>query len=233
MGNGDSTLRITAWEEFCEAYWAPVHAWFKARGVDPATAQDLAQDFFVKIHGKPLTIQSLDPAKGRLRSYLFTALRHHLADHFRSLNAARRGNGSAHLPLDETIVTDACQSSRENDDQALFDREWALALTARTLRLIREEYHFRGSGPLFDALLTLLDPQPASVREAMRDALGFNENRFNAAVVRFRDRLATGLRTEVTHTLAHDDPSIINDELRHLIRLFARAGGVGALPPIP
>ena len=59
MGNGEAALRITAWEEFCESYWPPIHAWFKTRGVDPATAEDFAQDFFVKIHGKPLTIQDL------------------------------------------------------------------------------------------------------------------------------------------------------------------------------
>jgi len=223
LANTEPALRIVAWEEFCESYWRPIHHWFKTRGLDAATAEDLAQDFFVKLHGKPLTVQSLDPAKGSLRSYLFAALRHHLADHLRSRSAARRGAGAAHLSLDEIHV------STDTDDEAMFDREWALALVERAVRLIRDEYVARGSGPLFDSVLLLLDPQPPAVRKDLRDTLGFSENRFNAAVSRFRERLATALRAEVTSTLAHADESAVNDELRHLIRLFVSAGGLSAL----
>src|SRR5579864_8059753 len=59
--------------ELCRIYWRPVFALISRRGYSVSDAQDLTQDFFVMLlKGKLLS--SADPARGRFRSLLRTAV---------------------------------------------------------------------------------------------------------------------------------------------------------------
>src|ERR1017187_10613207 len=52
----------------CENYWYPVYAYVRRRGYPEAEAQDLTQDFFVRIlEGRYLN--RADPNRGRFRSF--------------------------------------------------------------------------------------------------------------------------------------------------------------------
>ena len=63
----------------CEAYWYPLYAYIRRRGYAADQAQDLAQDFFVRVlEGRYL--DRADPDKGRFRAFILTSLKFFLAD---------------------------------------------------------------------------------------------------------------------------------------------------------
>ena len=80
-------------DALCRRYWYPLYAFIRRRGHDPASAEDLVEDFFAALLEKDGL--SSDPgAKGRFRSFLMAACCHFLAnrrDHDRALSAVAAG----------------------------------------------------------------------------------------------------------------------------------------------
>ena len=63
----------------CEHYWYPVYAYVRRRGHLNEEAQDLTQDFFIRIlEGRYL--DRADPSRGRFRSFLLNSCKFFLAD---------------------------------------------------------------------------------------------------------------------------------------------------------
>src|SRR5215218_2170774 len=63
----------------CRTYWFPLYAHVRRRGLSAHDAEDLTQEFFARL----LTRQSIahaDPARGRFRAFILTALNNFLAD---------------------------------------------------------------------------------------------------------------------------------------------------------
>lgn len=90
-----------ALEELCRVYWYPVYSFIRVRSSSADQAQDLTQDFFVFLL-KGSVFASADPAVGRFRFFLITALKNFLADQADSRNAQKRGGGHVTLPIDLT-----------------------------------------------------------------------------------------------------------------------------------
>src|SRR5205807_10351226 len=63
----------------CENYWYPLYAYLRRRGYPADQAQDLTQDFFIRVlEGRYL--DRADPGKGRFRSFILTSLKFFVAD---------------------------------------------------------------------------------------------------------------------------------------------------------
>src|SRR5260370_21805806 len=63
----------------CENYWYPLYTYLRRRGYSADEAQDLTQDFFIRV----LAARYLDRAdqeKGRFRSFLLTSLKFFVPD---------------------------------------------------------------------------------------------------------------------------------------------------------
>ena len=63
----------------CEIYWYPVYAYVRRRGYSAEDACDLTQAFFARLLEKS-DLRAADPARGRFRSFLLTAVRHFLSN---------------------------------------------------------------------------------------------------------------------------------------------------------
>src|ERR1700722_2290033 len=74
----------------CEGYWYPLYAYVRRRGYPADQAQDLTQQFFMRVlEGRYL--DRSDPEKGRFRSFMLTSLKFFLADEADRSRAQKRG----------------------------------------------------------------------------------------------------------------------------------------------
>ena len=76
----------------CENYWYPLYAYLRRRGYPADQAQDLTQEFFIRVlEGRYL--DRADPEKGRFRSFILTSLKFFVADEEDRQRAHKRGGG--------------------------------------------------------------------------------------------------------------------------------------------
>ncbi len=215
LGNGERQLRFIAWDEFCRSYQRPLYLWLLARMGNPHDAEELVQSFFAKLHVKHHTLDSLNPSRGQLRSWLLTCLRRHWIDEWR-----------VRSPAAMEIHEEAESLTAPSDE--IYDREWAFSLSRRVLDGLRIEYQARGKSDLFEELLLALDSPEDSDRARVCGELEISENYFAVAFMRFRERLAVRLREEVAATVIGNDAGEIDAELRYLIGILSRQGGLTA-----
>jgi Sigma-70 region 2 len=91
----------------CENYWYPLYAYLRRRGYPADQAQDLTQEFFIRVlEGRYL--DRADPEKGRFRSFILTSLKFFVADEEDRQRACKRGGGAV-VPLEFSSGEDRYQ----------------------------------------------------------------------------------------------------------------------------
>lgn len=180
-------------------------------------------------------LAKVDPARGRFRAWLYTALDHFLANQWQKENAQKRGAGQRALPLDvlEGLDVHAAEARfarepRSDDPQRAFARSFALALLERVLERLRADYEAAGQAALFAELATTLDrstsPGEAGTQAQMAARLGMSSGAVKVAAHRMRVRYRELLRAELAETLPDpDDEQALEDEIRGLFEALSRA----------
>lgn len=215
--------------ELCEAYYAPVHAFIRASVGDPESARDLTQEFFSRVL-RGGAFDRAEPARGQFRSFLLGAVKHFLADMRDRERAAKRGGSAESVPLEAISGTSpgfepAVPGTSVND--ALFDREWAIALLDRALLELAAALAGAGKSEHFAVLkpwltgASTIPPAEAAAR------LGMNENSLSVAIHRLRKRFREIVQVEIAQTVTGADEQ--QAELRHLISALSIAATAG--PP--
>jgi RNA polymerase sigma-70 factor (ECF subfamily) len=217
---GESPAAQEALERLCRIYWRPLYGFVRRQGVSPEDAQDLTQGFFALLLERR-DLRSVRKEKGRLRSYLLSALKHFLTDERRRAMAIKRGKGERLIPLEELRAEE--QSGREPADpltaERIYERRWASTLLDRVLSRLEDKYRTRGNAALFDSFNQLLADEPGSPSQAdIAAQLGMTENAVSQAFHRFRQSYQSLLRDEIAHTVA--TPADIENELRYLIAVI-------------
>lgn len=221
-GKKDTGLARQSLEQLCCLYWRPLYAYIRRQGASPHDAQDLTQEFFARLLERE-SLRSVDPRKGRFRSFLLAALKHFLSNERDKARARKRGGGHAPLPLDFAGAESACvfQPADALTPDKIFDQRWAMALLDQSLARLREEYSAQGKELVFDQLKITLTEGRGSVAYAELSArLKMSEDAVKMAVHRLRKRYREVLRAGIAETVA--DESEIEDELRHVMGAFAR-----------
>lgn len=218
----DTTVAQDALAILCQTYWYPLYAYVRRRGHSPEDAQDLTQEFFARLL-QHRWVDRADPAKGRFRSFLLSAMRHFLSDEWDRARAQKRGGGVKLLPLDfHTAETRYAREAIDNvTPESCFERRWALTLLEHVLNRLRAEYEAEGKAELF-AMLTpcLVGERTSQPYAELAKQLGAAEGTVKAIVHRLRQRYRQLLREEIAQTLTGQDA--VDDELQHL---FAVLGG--------
>src|SRR5437660_8446724 len=112
----------------CENYWYPLYAYLRRRGCPPDQAQDLTQEFFIRVlEGRYL--DRADPEKGRFRSFLLTSLKFFVADEHDRLREHKRGGGAI-VPLESSFGEERYKREPATDDtpERIIERRLALAM---------------------------------------------------------------------------------------------------------
>jgi RNA polymerase sigma-70 factor (ECF subfamily) len=217
-GDGHAAL-----EELCRRYWFPLYAFSRKRGRTHADAQDLVQGFFAQLLQRD-DLATVDPERGRFRTFLLTALTHYAANDWRRTRTEKRGGSicfeslEADTDLDERYRE---EFPREASAETVFDRAWAEQLLGVVLDRLREEFAQAGEGERFDALREcLLGASQGVPYTELGERLGLTEAGVKSAVHRMRRRFRELFREEIGRTVARRED--IDGELRYLVQVMTR-----------
>jgi RNA polymerase sigma-70 factor (ECF subfamily) len=199
--NAAAAGRDTAVRELVARYRPAVVAFARKRGLDAATAEDVAQETLLQIFEGGVLAKA-DPERGRFRSLVAAVARNVVGSHFERTHAKKRGGGARPVPLDADAL------AREPSDPE-FDRAWAAGIVAAALdRLERENPDY------FSAIRSFLLEEKSRSEAAAE--LGKTEDSVRNLVSRGKAKLARILRDEIEGYAAS------NEELEEELRWIAR-----------
>lgn len=210
-----------ALEMICRAYWHPLYVYVRRTGQAPHDAQDLTQEFFSRLLEKRW-LDSADPHKGKLRTFLMVALKNFLNKEWRHASAQKRGGGRAPAQIDTAFAESRLAADTANlaPDEA-FDQQWALTLLDLTIARLRGEFVAAGKSAEFDTLKScLMAGRGAIDYAAVAKQLAASEAAARVAVHRLRKRFREIYREEISQTLA--DGGDLDAELHHLASALGR-----------
>ena len=218
----DSGKMDAALDQLCAVYWGPIYAYLLQSGRAHAEAQDLTQAFLEMVVRQQL-LERANPAAGKLRSWLLSALRNFVANARRYERRQKRGSGASFFPLDSEDVISELQrtvSTGLSPDEA-FDRAWVAVLLRRVLDVLADQYREAGKQDEFDALLPwMVDAGDASQAVAAESA-GMSPANFRVQLHRLRGRYREILRQEIVATLEREED--YHGELEYLFRISGQA----------
>lgn len=220
-GRSDTPRARDALAGLCQMYWFPLYTYVRRRGHSSEDAQDLTQEFFARLLEKNW-VGDADQAKGRVRSFLLSAMNHFLADEWDKARAQKRGGGVPLVPLqfDTAETRYGLEPADSATPERSFELRWALTLLEEVLKQLQTEYEQEGKADLFAALNPCLVGERTSQPYAELAAkLGVSEGTVKSAVHRLRQRYRQLLRDEIANTVA--GPAEVDEELRHLFAVLA------------
>ena len=155
-GDPDLKEARSALASLCENYWYPLYAYLRRRGYSSDEAQDLTQEFFVRVlEGRYL--DRAQPEKGRFRAFMLTSLKFFVADEGDRGRAQKRGGGMV-VSLEFSSGEERYQREPSQDEtpERIFERRWALSVLDRVIEKLRIEFVQHGRPAHFDRLKVFL-----------------------------------------------------------------------------
>lgn len=215
-----------ALEEVCRRYWHPARKFLRSLGCSEHDAEDLTQRFFAR-WARAENFERLDPAQGRLRSYLKQALRREWINDWQRRRV--RGKDGQTVSLDAP-EPEAIPAPATEECDAVYDAAWAEAVVAAVMQRLRSEYAARGREPVLAAVMpAIFGGDGLQPYAEIAVSAGMTEPQIKLEIHRLRRRFADRLREEVAGTLA--DAADVEDELRHVIKVMARHGNAADVRP--
>jgi RNA polymerase sigma factor (sigma-70 family) len=218
---GDSQRKEahSALASLCEGYWYPLYAYVRRRGYPADQAQDLTQEFFVRVlDGRYL--DRADPEKGRFRAFILTSLKFFLADEADRNRAQKRGGGNL-LSLEISSGEERYQRDPAHHEtpERIFERRWALSVLDRVVEKLRNEFVHHGRPEHFERLKVFLLGQSDAPYATLAREMNTSEGALKVAIHRLRKRYRELFRQEIADTVA--DPAEVESELRFLAAVLA------------
>jgi RNA polymerase sigma-70 factor (ECF subfamily) len=216
----DTPTARGALDALCRAYRPAVLTYVRGRGHSRGEAEDLTQGFFARFLERGLHA-SADPARGRFRVYLRTALHNFLVNSYEHDAAERRRPAQRPVELDPDRL--AAEAGEDLPERA-FERAWAVTVVQRALQRLRREARAAGKGELFTRLQGfLLESPEADDYPRIAADLGVRANTVAVATHRLRQRLRELVREELADTV--DRTEDVEEEYAALV------GAMGRRPP--
>jgi RNA polymerase sigma factor (sigma-70 family) len=207
----------------CENYWYPLYAYLRRCGHAPDQAQDLTQEFFMRVLGGRY-LDKADPEKGRFRSFILTSLKFFAADEQDRQRAQKRGGGA--------VVSFEFSSGESGEERyqrepghdetpdRIFERRWALSVLELVMERLRDEFVQHGRPENFERMKVFLLGQSEAPYAALAGEMNTSEGALKVAIHRLRKRYRELFRQEIADTVS--DPAEVESELRYLAAVLTR-----------
>jgi len=216
----EGAVRERAMSELCEIYWHPVYAFLLRGGTSRVDAEDRAQGFFERLVEQNF-LSSADAGKGKLRTFLLTALQRYCISEYRKETRQKRGGGQDLVSLDaEEDGVRVPEPSLGDDPEKLFEKQWAISLLDEAFTRVESEYRLAEKGRLFELLSPFLtgrqkeDPRYEELAVELEMTVGSVQ----VAVHRMRKRYRRGFEEVVRETV--EDEALVEEEIRHVLRVL-------------
>jgi len=212
---GEAGEARVALQALCMRYRPPVLAYIRRRGYGAESAEDLTQTFFTRFLEQAYHAAA-DPARGRFRAFLLTALKRFLIDSDEENRAQKRGGHVQFKSLDDALSGTSLERIADHQSpETAFERDWAATVLEAAMSRLRTEADEAGKQQLFDHLSQFLLERPDDADyERIADTLKLRRNTLAVAVHRLRQRLRELVRDELAQTTS--DRSELESELRQL-----------------
>lgn len=218
-GRQESEDARAALASLCQRYWYPLYSYVRRRVPGLHEAQDLTQEFFVRLLEKNALTRA-DPERGRFRSFLLASLNNFLANEWDRAAAKKRGGGCKTISLDLRTGEDRLniEPAHHLTPQRLYEREWTLTLLRLAMERLQLDCESLGKLRQFELLKGTLagDGDGNSVcYSAVAADLGMTEAGVRQAAHRLKGRYREFLRAEVAQTVS--GPEEVDAEIRSLL----------------
>ena len=218
-GNPNRKEARSALVYLCENYWYPLYAYLRRRGHPADQAQDLTQEFFIRVlEGRYL--DRADPQKGRFRSFLLTSLKFFVADEEDRRRAVKRGGRTVSIEFSSGEERYQRELAHDETPERIFERRWALSVLDRVVERLRSEFVFHGRPEHFERLKVFLLGQSDAPYATLAREMNTSEGALKVAIHRLRKRYRELFRQEIADTVA--DPTEVEAELRYLAAVLTR-----------
>jgi DNA-directed RNA polymerase specialized sigma24 family protein len=166
------------------------------------------------------TLRKADPARGKFRAFLLTALRHFLINEWEHARAQKRGGGARLVPLDiDTAETRYGAEAVDNaNPERLFEQEWARTLLEGVLDRLKAVQEKDGKLHQFNALRGCLMGDPPTPYSELAVQLHTTEGALKMAVCRLRRQYGKLLREAIAETV--ERPDQVEEEIQHLLAVL-------------
>ena len=212
--------------QLCQTYWYPLYAYARRSGKSHEDAEDLTQGLFGRVFN-PEAFAKFDARewRGKLRSYLLTAMKNQIAGEWRKGRRQKRGGGEIPVSLDaEPDDYDANYRAEPHSDETpevLFERNWAITQLDSAFKRLRAECETNGKLANFEALKDILGNPGERVNFAeIGERLGMSEGNARVTAHRLRGRLRDLLREVISDTVSSDEE--VEEELAHIRSVLTR-----------
>jgi RNA polymerase sigma factor (sigma-70 family) len=216
----------------CRIYWRPIFFFVARHGYSPEDAEDLTQDFFLRII-KADWLQKVDPNRGRFRSLLLKSVQNFLRDAAKRTNARKRGGDVSFISWDPWMtearseLAVAREALNSWPAERLSDAGWAATVVQRAIRRLREECERKGRLRIFEVLSPHLSAEWDNLSYTRLAAkLQVPKTTLKKLLCHMRQRYRFLLRDEVAQTVA--GPVDVEAELRYLCCALAARSAAAA-----
>ncbi|MCF7731802.1 MAG: sigma-70 family RNA polymerase sigma factor, partial [Akkermansiaceae bacterium] len=202
-GGGESAA-MEALGTLFQTYWQPLYRYARRNHKSREDAEDLVQGFLAHLLENH-SLENVDRAKGRFRTFLLAAFNHWLINDWKHATRQKRGGGVAPLSFDwESAETGLkLEIADERSPDRLFDREWALALLGNVLAELERACRAEGHAAQFEILKPCLTADSSRIPYAELAArLDMTEGAARVAAHRLRKRYRALLTEAISRTLS-------------------------------
>jgi RNA polymerase sigma-70 factor (ECF subfamily) len=217
-GQGTAAAHAQALDALALRYSRPIQAWLRralARSDDEAA--ELRQDFFLWVIESGF-LGKADPARGRFRAFLKTALRRYVADSDRMGRAQKRGGRRRKNTIDQgddAPSMEIADADARTPDEIL-DEAWRAEVVKTALERLEGELSREGRETVFAVFKAyFLDPSDATDYKTVAARHGITTVDVSNFLSRAKERYRSALRATVVDTV--QSPDDLEAELQWLL----------------